>query len=99
MDLLLKYNLYSGTDYRLKLAYEKLNIEVINYHEKDPVRTLSELVPEGLDVAIDATGFRFAKGIAHRIQRALVMETDTPEIITECVRALRKYGHLTLIAS
>jgi len=88
----------SGTAERLLLAREKLVIETIDYHKDDVVKTLRTLTPRGLDVAIDATGFRYAKGIMHRAERALMLEQDTPEIITECALALRPYGHLAVIA-
>lgn len=88
----------SGTPERLLLAREKLAIETIDYHKDNVVKTLRTIVPRGLDVAIDATGFRYAKGIMHRAERALMLESDTPEIIKECVTALRPYGHLSVIA-
>jgi threonine dehydrogenase-like Zn-dependent dehydrogenase len=88
----------SGTPERLLLAREKLAIETIDYHKDDVVKTLKTLIPRGLDVAVDATGFRYAKGMLHRAERALMLETDTPEILTECAHALRPFGHLAVIA-
>jgi threonine dehydrogenase-like Zn-dependent dehydrogenase len=87
-----------GIQDRLYLAQKSLKIDVINYHEKKITDVLKHLVPRGLDVAIDCTGYRFAKGGVHRLQRALFMESDTPEVITECVTALRKFGRLSIIA-
>jgi len=88
----------SGTEDRLDIAKDKLGIEVINYHEQDVLKTLKEMEPRGLDVCIDAAGFRFAKGMLHKIQRALMLETDTPEILTECCMAARQYGKVSVIA-
>jgi len=88
----------SGTQDRLDLAQKSLGIDVINYNEKKVIEVIKQLVPRGLDVAIDCTGYRFAKGVGHKVQRALYIESDTPEVITECVTALRKFGHLSIIA-
>ena len=90
-----------GTQYRLDFAREKLGIDTINYHneEEKVVDALTRLVPEGLDAAIDATAFRFAKSMTHKIERALGLESDTPEAITECLTALKKFGNLNIIGS
>lgn len=88
---------FLGTEDRLDVA-RKLGVGVINYHEQDVNSTLKELFPDGLDVAIECAGFRFAKGMMHKVQRALMLETDTPEIITECCMAVRNYGHVSVIA-
>ncbi|XP_055330893.1 uncharacterized protein LOC129583218 [Paramacrobiotus metropolitanus] len=89
----------SGTAYRLDVAHKKLGIEVINYNEQDVNRTLADMEPRGWDVAIDAAGYRFAKGVLHKVQRTLMLETDTSETITECCKALRPFGKLTIIAT
>ncbi|OQV17925.1 Zinc-type alcohol dehydrogenase-like protein [Hypsibius exemplaris] len=89
----------SGTQYRLDFARENLGIDTINYHDGDVVEGLQEMIPEGLDCAIDATGFRFAKGVGHKLQRAIGMESDTPEVIAECVAALKKFGSFCIIGS
>ncbi|GAV06862.1 hypothetical protein RvY_16777 [Ramazzottius varieornatus] len=89
----------SGTEYRLAHARKTMGIETINYHNTDVVDELYKMEPKGVDVAIDCTGFRFAKNLSHRIQRAVGLESDTPETIYECVKALKKYGTLNVIAS
>lgn len=86
----------SGTEDRLDIA-RNLGCVVINYHEQDPVDTISKMFPQGLDVCIDAAGFRFAKSMVHKVQRALMLETDTPEIITECCKCCRKNGKVSVI--
>jgi len=88
----------SGTPDRLRLAQSRLGIETINYHDENVVATLQKLVPRGLDVAIDAAGFRFAKSVLHRVERALSIESDTPEVLTECALAVRKCGRIGVIA-
>lgn len=84
---------------RLKLAKDKLGIETINSATTTDINdAIRELVPIGLDCAIDAAGFRYTKGIAHRVQRAVGMETDTSETVNEALRAVRKFGNISLIA-
>jgi hypothetical protein len=53
--------------------------------------------PPGVDVAIEAAGFRYAKTWAHKIERALKLETDTSDILQECIKCVRKWGNLSII--
>jgi len=84
---------------RLKIAKEKLGIDVINSAEvTDIVAEIQKSVPIGLDCAIDAAGFRYTKSMLHRAQRAVGLETDTSEVVNEMLRAVRKFGNISLIA-
>lgn len=74
------------------------NVEVINFDETDPVQYLQEKYPHGIDVCIDAAAFRYAKSLLHKAQRALALETDTPEIINECIQSVKKFGTISLVA-
>ncbi|KNE59422.1 hypothetical protein AMAG_03701 [Allomyces macrogynus ATCC 38327] len=58
--------------------------EVINY-KQDPevVAKLAELVPGGPDVCIEAAGSRYASSWQHTIQKALYLETDTIDTVTQ----------------
>ncbi|RKO98032.1 GroES-like protein [Caulochytrium protostelioides] len=86
-----------GEPDRLALA-AKLGAETINYKDhKDIVAYVREQVPNGLDRAIDCTGGRFAMGMLHKIERAVGLETDTPEIVEIEMKCLRKMGTLGLI--
>lgn len=83
---------------RLQLAKEKLDVEVINAKEvSDVVKTIFELCPGGVDVAIDCAGFRYATTWLHTIQRALMLETDSPDILSQCIYAVRKSGNVSII--
>jgi len=84
---------------RLALAKDKVGIETINLSEhKDVTKRVYELVPEGLDVAIDCTsGFREPKSWTHKIQRTLMMETDSPEILNQMLICVRKMGRCGVI--
>lgn len=84
---------------RLEIAQKTpLAIETIDFSQKNVLETLESIVPGGVDVAIECAGFRYSKAAGHVIQRALKLETDTPEIIVECVTALRKFGRLSIIS-
>jgi len=84
--------------YRLNIAKEKLGVEVINFNEiKDVWKHLKEIVPGGPDVAIDAVGFRYSKSLGHKLEKAVGLETDVGDVVTEAVFALRKMGNISLI--
>ena len=68
-----------------------------------PVHTsswlLPEQVPEGLkemlgpdapDVCIEAVGFHYMSSWLHKIESALMLETDTSEILNELIYCCRK---------
>jgi len=89
-----------GIDYvpeRLALAQKVLNIETINFKEQDTCKTLEKLVPGGVDCAIEAAGFEYATTMKHKVERALNLETDACDILTECITSLRKFGTLSII--
>ena len=69
---------------------------------------LPEQVPEGLkemlgpdapDVCIEAVGFHYMNSWLHKIENALMLETDTSEILNEIIYCCRKVSpshmHLT----
>jgi threonine dehydrogenase-like Zn-dependent dehydrogenase len=85
-------------EYRLNLAKTKLGVETLNSSKvEDPVRALRTLIPGGPDVAIECVGFRFPQRIIHKIERLAKLETDSPEILTQCIKGLRKGGTLAII--
>ncbi|KAG0353890.1 hypothetical protein BGX24_007134, partial [Mortierella sp. AD032] len=85
--------------HRLQLAKERWGAEVINFDENtDVAARVNEFAPNGLDRSIDCAGFRYAKSMVHRIERAVGLETDTSEVINEMVRSTKKFGTMALIA-
>jgi threonine dehydrogenase-like Zn-dependent dehydrogenase len=82
---------------RLEVARDKLGCEIINFSESDVLKTMHELVPGGPDVCIDAVGFRFPKSLVHRFQRLIRLETDSPQILTECIMLVRKGGKIGIV--
>lgn len=84
---------------RLALAKEKIGCDIINFDEtKDVVAAIYELEAEGVDCGIDAAAFRYTKGLLHGIQHAIGLETDSCEIPNEALRAVRKFGTISLVA-
>jgi threonine dehydrogenase-like Zn-dependent dehydrogenase len=85
---------------RLELARQKLGIQVIDRRDMTSaqvVERLNRMMPDGFDVAIEAAGFRFAMSTAHKMARAVGIETDTPEILDECLTAIRQFGRVSII--
>lgn len=84
---------------RLQLAHTRWGAEVINFDKDSDVSArINILVPGGLDRAIDCAGFRYAKSLIHKVERAIGFETDTSETINEMVRSTKKFGTIALIA-
>lgn len=63
----------------MQKTYGAETVDFLHYTEVS--QRVRELVPEGLDAAIDAAGFRFAKSIPHKVMRATGLETDSPEVV------------------
>jgi len=84
--------------YRLQFAREKIGVETINFDKEDVVKTLKQYFPRGPDVAIEAAGFRFPKTLSHQIQRAVKLESDSVDNLTECMKSVRKGGRVVQIA-
>jgi threonine dehydrogenase-like Zn-dependent dehydrogenase len=82
---------------RMEIAKRILGIDVINFKEQDTVKTLMELIPGGPDVAIEAAGFEYSTTWKHKVERALSLETDTADILTEMITAVRKCGTVSII--
>ncbi|KAL7420889.1 hypothetical protein Q5752_004843 [Cryptotrichosporon argae] len=82
---------------RLELAKKAGNVEVIDFNKQDVLKTLETAVPDGLDVAIDCTTFHEPKTVLHKVEKALMLETDHSETLNETIHAVRKFGRVGLI--
>lgn len=89
--------LIDNVPHRLELARENLGVETINFNEKDVVNTIHEIMPGGPDCALECAGFRYSKGWLHKIERAVGLETDTPEILNEIITCVRKNGRIGVV--
>ncbi|KDQ63632.1 hypothetical protein JAAARDRAFT_44421 [Jaapia argillacea MUCL 33604] len=95
---------------RLAFARDKSGIEVLDFSQHtDVVKRLQEMVPGGLDVAIDCGfpsfkvtvpgTFHEPKTMVHKIQKTLMLETDVPEIHNEMIMSVKKMGRCGIIAA
>jgi threonine dehydrogenase-like Zn-dependent dehydrogenase len=83
---------------RLQRAKSFWGAETINFEEQDPVTTIQEIVPGGIDAAIDCAAFRYAKTLLHKVERAVGLETDASEVPNEMIKLVKKFGYVVLIA-
>jgi len=84
-------------NYRLLAAQTRLNCEVIDASVVNVVDRMREICPGGPDVAIECVGFRFPESVIHKLERFLRAETDTPEVLSQCITCVRKGGTLAII--
>jgi len=82
---------------RLEIAKRILGIETINFKEQDTVNTLAQMIPGGPDACIEAAGFEYSTPMKHKVERALNLETDSADILTEMITAVRKCGTISII--
>ncbi|KAK9817038.1 hypothetical protein WJX72_008732 [[Myrmecia] bisecta] len=84
--------------YRLKHAQAKLpGLEIINFAEKDTLKALNELVPNGPDVGIEAVGFHYTKTMSSKVQMAVGLATDPSDMLNEIITAVRKGGRIGVV--
>jgi threonine dehydrogenase-like Zn-dependent dehydrogenase len=84
--------------YRLDIARNHFEAEVINFDEHDPVQALRELTHgRGPDACIEAAGFRYARSPRHKIQRAIKLETDSIDALSDAILGVRKGGTVAII--
>ncbi|KAJ9092581.1 hypothetical protein QFC19_008689 [Naganishia cerealis] len=81
-------------DSRLTLARQGVKagvVQTINYEQLDQLDDVVEFLlakcPEGLDCAIDCTSTHEPKSLLHKAEKALRLESDSPNVINECVRS------------
>lgn len=85
---------------RLEFAREKIGIETIDFSEySDVPKRVYELVPRGLDVALDCGTFHEPKTVVHKVMKTLMLETDVPETVNEMIKSVRKMGRCGVIAA
>lgn len=52
--------------------------------------------PPGLDVALECAAGEYAKGLLHKVELTLGLETDTSEIVNECIKSVRPFGTVSI---
>jgi len=81
---------------RIEIA-KKLGVNVIDFSKEDVLKKIREIVPAGLDCSIECAGFEYPNTFLHKIERALHLESDTADILTECVMSTKKCGIVSII--
>jgi len=82
---------------RLQFARTSLGIETLNFNEVDIKKELSSRCPDGIDVGIECAGFEYAKTWTHKIERALGLEQDTSDILSEIISCVRGFGRVAIL--
>ncbi|KAJ3412163.1 hypothetical protein HDV05_001138 [Chytridiales sp. JEL 0842] len=84
---------------RLQFAQKVLGCDVIDFKQAQDINAaIRELEPSGVDCCIDAAGFRFTKTYLHAFERAVGLETDSCEVLNEAIKAVKKYGIISIVA-
>lgn len=88
--------------------HPNLKIDVVNFNEHKLVQPrIMELTkpgvdgrdptrPAGLDVALECAAGEYAKTWAHKLEIAVGLETDTSEILNECITSVINYGTVAI---
>jgi len=84
-------------NWRLDYAKSKLpKLECLDFSNVDSKKgvsgTIQEMVPGGVDVALDCAAGEFTKGWLHTVEVAVGLETDTSETLNEMILSVRKMG-------
>jgi threonine dehydrogenase-like Zn-dependent dehydrogenase len=84
-------------DYRLEFAQSHFANHTVNAKHVNPIDAVKLLIPGGPDKVIDCVGFRFPDSLLHKVERLLMLETDSPNIVNSAIKMVRKNGRITLI--
>ncbi len=82
---------------RLALAKENGSVQVDVTTHKDVADFILKVEPNGLDRAIEASGFRSTNSISHTIMRGIFAEGDSGDTVSAIIKATRKGGNIALI--
>lgn len=90
-----------GIDKDWRLAYAKSKIpqlEIINFTEDTdvPAKIMSMTDPDhpGLDCALECAAGEYPKSILNKIEFATGLQTDTAEIVNECIKSVKNFGRV-----
>lgn len=64
---------------------------------KDPADYILSIEPHGLDRGIEASGFGSTDSTLHSTMRAVGLEGDSADTVSEAIKATRKCGNVALI--
>ncbi len=85
---------------RLAFAEKESGVEPLDFTQHtNVVKRLQEICPGGLDVGLDCGTFHQPKTLLHKVEKALQLETDVPEVINEALESVKKGGKVGVIAA
>ena len=84
-------------DWRLDYAKSKIpGLETINFSvDTDvPAKIMEMTDPDhpGLDIALECAAGEYPKSILNKIEFATGLQTDTAEIVNECIKSVKNFG-------
>jgi len=82
---------------RLEMAASIVGIETINFKQKNTVKTIHEMFPEGVDCAIECAGFDYPVSMKHTIEFSTGLETDSADIFEEMFMSVRPFGSVGVL--
>jgi len=85
------------SNWRLDYCKSKIpELETLDYSTVDVKKgvsgTLREMIPVGVDCAIECASGEFAKGYLAAFETAIGLQTDTSEIVNEMILSVKKFG-------
>jgi len=84
--------------WRLDYAKERIpEVECVDFSaiKKSLPEHLKDMTDgNGLDVALECAAGEYAKSLIHKIEAAIGLETDTPELINEMILSVRPFGRI-----
>ncbi|KAH7277137.1 hypothetical protein KP509_39G035700 [Ceratopteris richardii] len=87
-------------DYRLEHAKSRMPfVKPINFKKEKVYDIIRKDLPYGPDVGIDAVGMHYAHSMLNRMEIAVGLETDTPEVLNEIIYTVRKGGRISIIGA
>lgn len=86
-------------DWRLAYAKSKLpKLETINFDEDtDVAAKIMEITDKdhpGLDCALECAAGEYPKSVLNKIEFAAGLQTDTAEIVNECIKSVKNFGRV-----
>ncbi|KXZ56260.1 hypothetical protein GPECTOR_1g227 [Gonium pectorale] len=93
-----KVLLIDNHQYRLDHAAAKVpGLHTINFDKEKVKEVIERILPGGPDVCIEAVGFHYCKSMIHAAMVKTLMETDTADILNECIYCCRKGGAIACV--
>jgi threonine dehydrogenase-like Zn-dependent dehydrogenase len=86
-------------NWRLQYGQSKLpKLEILDFSKipsgSSVPTELRKMVDKGVDVALECAAGEYSKGILHKVEQTLGLETDTSEILNEMILSVKKFGKI-----